>query len=122
MNPLNWQKDTPQLGCLNCGGGEMVYEVDGTIRLRASTDISHEGGMGVHFWTLRRNGEELSHDYGRLASLDKAISKVEAVHGTAKSAKASTWTLSLNTPLRGATYRRYGKGRWLLVSTNEGYA
>ena len=32
------------------------------------------------------------------------------------------WQAILNSPLRGATWERKEKGRWVLIETNQGFA
>lgn len=106
----------PHIGCLVCGGGEMVKQPDGTFIASLDTVLY----MGFGGWTIYRDAKayycppinKTYDDYPRLAEYE-AKAQADPDHD---------WQAVLNLPLRDAVYQRQGEGRWVLIETGEGFA
>lgn len=106
----------PHIGCLVCGGGEMIKQADGTFI--ASLDTVIYGGFGG--WTIYRDAKvyyfpptnKADDDCPRLAEFE-AMAEADPDHD---------WQAVLNLPMRDAVYQRQGEGKWVLIGTGEGFA
>ena len=111
-----WKKEKPHLephiGCLTCGGGEMVRE-DKAILVDMNTELY----MGFGGWTVTLNGKlyyqgETNEDGSLLSRFEKE----------ARGAPDNDWRAEYCGPMREATYQRQGENRWVLIASGPGFA
>lgn len=76
-------------------------------------------GVGFGYAAVECNGEpvwmEDSHNWEDCWTVRKA-------ENAARKKPRSDWRIVLHGPMHGETYQRQGKGRWVLVEKNEGFA
>lgn len=97
-------------GCLHCG-----YTHD-TLPMR--TRLYNDFGG----YTITKNGEvyfEEDPSEGKEFDDNKTLSYIER---RAKLEPDADWRCVLFLPLRGATYQRQGKSKWVLIERNRGFA
>ena len=94
-------------GCPNCPGSEDVLTMN---------EVLYNGFGGYSVYKNNKHYYE-GDPQGEWESF-KILKDIEKV---AKKEKGS-WKVVLNSPLRGATWRRNKKGQWILKETNLGFA
>ncbi len=97
--------DELNIGCLTCS----------TAYLEAPMNLIISPGIG--FASVTRNGKpfiEVDNDDLKLTVGD--IEKVAAKH------PKDDWRISRQTGLHGETYQRQGKGKWVCIESNPGFA
>lgn len=80
--------------------------------------MSREIAVGFGFAAVTRNGETVWQEDDR----DEMVWQVKDAEKAARKAPRADWRIVLHAPLHGETYQRHGKGRWLLIEKNEGFA
>ena len=95
--------------CVNCPQtedrlplSEVLYYGFGGYSVKQNGKVIYEGdpqGEWDSFLTLRQVEKKFASKYPK-----------------------SRWTVELNNPLRGAVWLRKEKNKWLLISTNKGFA
>ena len=107
----------PHIGCLCCGGGEMKKDEEVIL---CDMDTRLYNGFGG--WSIRRN---TSHCFEANAAKDiewEEYPTLKDIETLAKHEPNEDWKAYLDLPLRGAVYQRQGNDRWVLISTNMGFA
>jgi len=94
-------------GCPHCPGTDDLLKLNTVI-------YNGFGGYSVRkngkfFWAGDSNGEW------------KSFPTLKKFENLARKTKAK-WEIVLDNPLRGATWQRKGKNRWVLTKTNLGFA
>jgi len=108
VEPIN--KNEIYHGCLNCGGTEQT--------LGLGTRLYNEFGG----WYITKDGElffkEEMHKTDNLGTI-KQLKEIEA---EALKDPNHDWRAVFNLPLRGGTYQRHDKNKWVLIESNQGFA
>lgn len=105
----------PNIGCLNCGGGEMVRKEDEIV---CALDTRIYQGFGG--WHITKDKELVFmadsdmewEDFPTLMKFEKMARK-EPNHD---------WRAVCQLPLRDAVYQRQGENRWVLIESGMGFA
>ena len=103
-------KDSIHHGCLNCGGTESILSLD----TRLYNDV---GG-----WYITKDGE---HYFEEDPSSDKEWEEYKPLKDIEEEARKDPdhdWRAVFFLPLRGGTYQRHDKNKWVLIESNRGFA
>lgn len=95
-------------GCLHCPRTEDELAMD---------TILYSGFGG---YTVKKDGKLFYSGDPQEDDMSK-FKTLADIEKQAKRSPKSKWEVELSLPLRGATWRRK-RGKWLLVSTNQGFA
>jgi hypothetical protein len=120
LPPVKGVKGGPA-GCFNCG---VAHDL-----LPLSTVLYYEFGG----WTITCDGQSLyppltrasnfqdvrRHKDGSMNVPDHRLRHYERL---AAKTRGRDWRATYDGPLHGETYQRQGKGRWVLVARNQGFA
>lgn len=107
IEPLG--KDKVYHGCLHCGGTEQT--------LALSTRLYNSFGG----WMITKDDELYFEETDR----NKDFYKNKTLRQIEKEASKDPdhdWRAVFDLPLRGGEYQRHGKNKWVLISSNQGFA
>jgi len=107
--------DTIHIGCLNCGGGEMLRQGDEII---AKLNTVIYGGFGG--WCIKADSEYIYYPNEELPWDEYPV--LQDFETLARKEPHRDWRAILTLPLREAEYQRQGENRWVLIRTSEGFA
>lgn len=96
-------------GCLCCPASEDLLSLD-TILYNGFGGYSVYKNNKVFYEGDPSDGVDFE-SYWKLRKIEKVAQKTKGA-----------WKVVLYTPLRGATWRRRGKNKWVLTETNLGFA
>lgn len=96
-------------GCLNCPQTEEMLDLDtvlyngfGGYKVTKNSKTFYEADPSVELpWEK----------YWKLSKIEKIAQN-----------QRGKWRVILNNPLRGATWERKGKNKWVLIESNQGFA
>lgn len=112
----NWTKQPPHLepeiGCLNCGGGEMERR-DGEILADMDTELC----MGFGGWTITLNGVLYFQ-----SDSDEGGPPLSSIEEIARDQPDNDWRAEYTGMMRDATFQRQGENRWVLIASGPGFA
>jgi len=96
-----------RVGCIHCGRTEDLLDLDtvlyygfGGYQVQKDGKVIYQGDHDGEWETFKQLKE-----FDEMAEKEKG-----------------EWQVILNSPLRGATWERKEKGRWVLIETNQGFA
>lgn len=102
-------KEIYRRGCLHCPGSEDLLPL---------STVLYNGFGGYSVW---RNGKfYFAADPSKDISWDK-FPRLRRFENIARKI-GGHWKVVLDNPLRGATWRRKEKNKWVLTETNQGFA
>src|SRR5574343_159335 len=108
IEPIN--KKEIHHGCLNCGGTEQTLDLE--------TRLYNEFGG----WHITRDGEMFFEEEMHKADNWETIKQLKEIEAEALEDPDHDWRAVFNLPLRGGTYQRHDKDKWVLIESNQGFA
>ncbi|MFH1603472.1 MAG: hypothetical protein ABIH03_06160 [Pseudomonadota bacterium] len=108
----------PHIGCMNCGGGEMMLASADPKVIKASMHTRIYNGFGG--WRISKDDKTVF--MGDPQGEWEDFPTLMKFENMARKEPDSDWRAGCHLPLRSAEYQRQGHNLWVLVESGMGFA